>query len=94
MVEHSPSDQLLALDEALTRLAVEDPQKAELVNLRYFAGMTVGSGRGSRHLPRNRRSVLDIRERRGFTARWRMPAMSDILAESVRREARKSCIDL
>ncbi len=41
MVEHSPSDQLLALDEALTKLAVEDPQKARLVSLRYFAGMTV-----------------------------------------------------
>jgi RNA polymerase sigma factor (TIGR02999 family) len=41
MVEHSPSDQLLALDEALMRLAVEDPQKARLVSLRYFAGMTV-----------------------------------------------------
>ena len=40
-VEPSPSDQLLALDEALTRLALEDPRKAQLVTLRYFAGMTV-----------------------------------------------------
>ena len=32
---------LLALDEALTRLAAADPQAAELVNLRYFAGLTV-----------------------------------------------------
>ena len=32
---------LLALDEALAALAVEDPVKARLVELRYFAGMTV-----------------------------------------------------
>ena len=31
---------LLALDEALTKLALNDPAKAELVNLRYFAGLT------------------------------------------------------
>jgi RNA polymerase sigma factor (TIGR02999 family) len=35
-----PDDELLALDEALDRLAVEDPQKARLVELRYFAGLT------------------------------------------------------
>ena len=34
-------DDLLALDEALTRLAERDPAKAEIVKLRYFAGMTV-----------------------------------------------------
>jgi RNA polymerase sigma factor (TIGR02999 family) len=34
-------DELLALDEALARLANEDPVKAELVKLRYFAGLTV-----------------------------------------------------
>ena len=32
--------QLLALHEALDRLAVEHPTQAELVKLRYFAGMT------------------------------------------------------
>jgi RNA polymerase sigma factor (TIGR02999 family) len=34
-------DDLLALDEALSQLAVADPQAAELVKLRYFAGLTV-----------------------------------------------------
>jgi RNA polymerase sigma factor (TIGR02999 family) len=34
------SDDLLALDEALTRLAALDPGVAELVSLRYFAGLT------------------------------------------------------
>jgi RNA polymerase sigma factor (TIGR02999 family) len=31
---------LLALDEALTKLATEDPVKPKLVELRYFAGLT------------------------------------------------------
>jgi RNA polymerase sigma factor (TIGR02999 family) len=35
-----PDDELLALDEALDRLAAEDPIKARLVELRYFAGLT------------------------------------------------------
>lgn len=31
---------ILELDEALTRLALQHPEKAELVKLRYFAGLT------------------------------------------------------
>jgi RNA polymerase sigma factor (TIGR02999 family) len=38
---NSPPVDLLALDEALTRLAKESPARAELVKLRFFAGMTV-----------------------------------------------------
>lgn len=34
------SDKLLALDDALSRLEQQDPAKAELVKLRYFAGLT------------------------------------------------------
>jgi RNA polymerase sigma factor (TIGR02999 family) len=34
-------DQLLAVHEALDRFALEDPKKAELVKLRYFAGLTL-----------------------------------------------------
>ena len=37
----SESDNLLALDEALTKLAAEEPEKAKLVKLRYFAGLSV-----------------------------------------------------
>jgi RNA polymerase sigma factor (TIGR02999 family) len=33
-------EQLLAVDEALEKLAALDPPKAELVKLRYFTGMT------------------------------------------------------
>ncbi len=34
-------DELVALDEALTRLAALEPVKAELVKLRYFAGLSL-----------------------------------------------------
>jgi RNA polymerase sigma factor (TIGR02999 family) len=36
------TDNLVALDEALDKLASEDPPSAEMVKLRYFAGLTVG----------------------------------------------------
>jgi RNA polymerase sigma factor (TIGR02999 family) len=36
-----PREDLLALDEALTRLAATDRVKAELVKLRYFTGLTL-----------------------------------------------------
>jgi RNA polymerase sigma factor (TIGR02999 family) len=37
----SSDDQLIALDEALDLLAAEDPRAAQLVNLRFFAGLTL-----------------------------------------------------
>jgi RNA polymerase sigma factor (TIGR02999 family) len=37
-----PGPDLLALDDALQQLARKDPRKAELVKLRFFAGLTVG----------------------------------------------------
>jgi RNA polymerase sigma factor (TIGR02999 family) len=42
-----PGDDLVALDEALTRLAEKHPEKAELVKLRYFAGLTVDEAAGA-----------------------------------------------
>ena len=36
----APAEELLALDEALDRFAAMDPVKAELVKLRYFAGLS------------------------------------------------------
>ena len=36
-----PVEELLAVDEALERLACEDPQAAQLVKLRYFAGLSI-----------------------------------------------------
>jgi RNA polymerase sigma factor (TIGR02999 family) len=37
----APSEDLLAVDEALTRLTAHDPIKAEVVKLRFFAGLTM-----------------------------------------------------
>jgi len=36
----APAEELLALDQALDRFAAKDPVKAELVKLRYFAGLS------------------------------------------------------
>jgi RNA polymerase sigma factor (TIGR02999 family) len=36
-----PSEELLAVNDALATLALEDPQAAEVVQMRYFVGMTV-----------------------------------------------------
>jgi len=37
-----PTDDLLAIDEALTLLAAEDVESAQLVKLRFYAGLSVG----------------------------------------------------
>ena len=39
-------DQLLAVNEALDKLSAQDPIEAELVKLRYFAGLTVEDAAG------------------------------------------------
>src|SRR5437899_2243618 len=41
IVMEGPAEDIVALDDALTRLAQKHPEKAELVKLRYFAGLTV-----------------------------------------------------
>jgi len=35
-----PREDILALDEALRQLETDDPRKGQIVNLRYFAGLT------------------------------------------------------
>jgi RNA polymerase sigma factor (TIGR02999 family) len=37
---HLPSEQLLALDEALQELATTDPETAELIKLRFYTGLS------------------------------------------------------
>ncbi len=41
LVSEPPSDELLALDEALDRLSAMDVRKSQVVMLRYFAGLGV-----------------------------------------------------
>ena len=51
-----PAEELLAVDEALENLAVEQPQAAQLVKLHYFAGLTI----------ENAAEVLGISPRKGY----------------------------
>ena len=41
LAARDPRDDLVALDAALTRLALEDPQAAKLVELRHFTGLSI-----------------------------------------------------
>jgi len=41
VIQEEKAEELLALDEALERLAGEDAEVAEVVKLRYFAGLTI-----------------------------------------------------
>jgi RNA polymerase sigma factor (TIGR02999 family) len=52
-----PGDDLLALDEALTKLAAAEPAIADLVKLRYFAGLTIEQVAQIQGI--SRRSVID-----------------------------------
>ena len=44
-------DELLAVHEALDKFAVEEPQKAEFVKLRYFAGLTLAEAAQTLGIP-------------------------------------------
>lgn len=44
-------DQLIAVHEALDKFALEDPRKAELVKLRYFAGLTLEEAAAAMDIP-------------------------------------------
>jgi RNA polymerase sigma factor (TIGR02999 family) len=41
LISSDGDDQLIALDEALERLAADEPHAAEVVKLRYFGGLTI-----------------------------------------------------
>ena len=51
LVLAAPSEEMLAIDEALDRLAAQDPQSADLVKLRYFVGMTMEEAAAALGLP-------------------------------------------
>src|SRR6185312_1716304 len=72
----APSEDLLALDEALTKFAAEDPIKAEVVKLRYFAGLSeeeaaraLGISRTTAHRHWHYAKVWLFRELRGAEGR-------------------------
>jgi RNA polymerase sigma factor (TIGR02999 family) len=57
MAVEGPSADLLALDEALSRLSAAEPSVADLVKLRYFAGLTIDQVAEIQGI--SRRSVID-----------------------------------
>jgi RNA polymerase sigma factor (TIGR02999 family) len=65
IVPGAPADDLLALDEALTRLTAEDPAKAELVKLRYFAGLSIEEAAGALGI-----SIATAKRRWAYARAW------------------------
>jgi RNA polymerase sigma factor (TIGR02999 family) len=71
-----PSDQLLALDEALERFGQEEPDKARLVKLRFFAGLSIEEA--AEALGMNDFSAvlnMPLKKVRGVDERYRFPAL-------------------
>jgi RNA polymerase sigma factor (TIGR02999 family) len=65
IVAGPPAADLLALDEALTRLTAEDPAKADLVKLRYFAGLSIEEAAGALGI-----SVATAKRRWAYARAW------------------------
>jgi RNA polymerase sigma factor (TIGR02999 family) len=53
IVDNADTDELLAINDALERLAVQDPQAAQLVKLRYFSGLSVEEAAEALGIPRS-----------------------------------------
>lgn len=51
IAQTAPSEEMLAVDEALDLLAAEDPMAANLVKLRYFVGMSMDEAATALNLP-------------------------------------------
>src|SRR5438128_1338464 len=61
-ISEGKSAEVIAVDEALTRLAALDPRKSQIVELRYFGGLGVEDsaelmGRSARTIERQRQSA-------------------------------------
>jgi RNA polymerase sigma factor (TIGR02999 family) len=66
------ADGLLALDDALSRLAAEDPEAARIVHLRYYAGLSVEEAAQTLGISR----AAAYREW-AFARAWLLQALSD-----------------
>ncbi len=71
-------DELLAVDEALTSLAREDPDKAELVKLRYFAGMTLEEAAACQGV-----SLATAKRRWAVARAWLYDALSSDTSQTI-----------
>jgi RNA polymerase sigma factor (TIGR02999 family) len=67
-----PSVDLLALDEGLSKLAVIQPTQAELVKLRYFAGLTMPEAAAALGI-----SIATAERYWTFARTWLLARMSD-----------------
>lgn len=65
-------DDVLAVDEALARLAAEDPEKAQLVKLRYFAGLSLEECAATLGV-----SLATAKRRWAYARAWLYDALND-----------------
>ena len=78
-------DQLLALHEALDRLAARDPAKAELVKLRFFVGLTLEEAAEVLGV-----SVGTAKRHWAYARAWLYRVAHNCAVDHVRREVRRS----
>jgi RNA polymerase sigma factor (TIGR02999 family) len=71
-LDSSSQDDLLALDEALTQLAAREPVKAELVQLRHFAGLSIDEAADLMHISRS-----TAKRYWAFARAWLLAAIDD-----------------
>jgi RNA polymerase sigma factor (sigma-70 family) len=53
VVSNEPGEDLVALDEALTALAAVDPRKSQVVEMRFFGGLTLDETAEALHVSRD-----------------------------------------
>ena len=75
-----PLDDLLALDEALSRLAARDTMRADLVKLRFFAGLTMPEAARALGI-----SLATAERHWTFARTWLYAELTDCAAESAFR---------
>jgi RNA polymerase sigma factor (TIGR02999 family) len=68
----APRHDVLALDDALTRLSQEEPAKAELVKLRFFAGLSLEEAADCLGI-----SKATAKRHWAFARAWLFDALSD-----------------
>jgi RNA polymerase sigma factor (sigma-70 family) len=64
---------LVAVDEALTRLEQTDPRKAQIVSLRYFAGLSIEETAGALDL-----SPATVKNEWAFARAWLYRALGPV----------------
>ena len=75
-------DEILALDEALSRLAAHRPKAASLVSLRYFAGLTMEQAAASLGV-----SLRTAERNWTYAKAWLLEAMTDADGQRTDEEA-------